>query len=71
MTVVPWSAYCSEDEILKLKVFSITTLCVYGLMVIHILETLRLHEFNLKLKSINIYLFYFLALAVCLGRYYS
>lgn len=72
MTNIPWSTLISEDQVPYLKIFSITVLCIYGLTVIIILDTMRLHEiFKLKLKSINLYLFYFLAIVVCLGRYYS
>ena len=71
MTNVPWSIYIEQEQESYLKTFTIILLCIYGLLVIIILDTLRLHEFNLTLKSINLYLFYFLALLVCLGRYYS
>ena len=72
MTINPWSTIVSDSQVLWLKIFSIIVLCVYGLTVLIILDTMRLHEiFKLKLKSINLYLFYFLAIVVCLGRYYS
>ena len=71
MTNIPWSILIAEDQIPYLKVFSIIVLCIYGLTIIVIIDTMRRHEFNLKLNSINLYLFYFLALVVCLGRYYS
>ena len=71
MTNIPWSSLLTEDQLSNLKIFSIIVLCIYGLMIIIIIDTLRLHEFNLKLKSINLYLFYFLALVVCLGQIYS
>ena len=72
MTDIPWNTLITEGQVPYLKIFSITVLCIYGLTVIVILDTMRLHEiFKLKLKSINLYLFYFLAIVVCLGRYYS
>ena len=72
MTNIPWNTLIAEGQVPYLKIFSITVLCIYGLTVIVILDTMRLHEiFKLKLKSINLYLFYFLAIVVCLGRYYS
>lgn len=72
MTDIPWHTLIAEGQVPYLKIFSITVLCIYGLTVIVILDTMRLHEiFKLKLKSINLYLFYFLAIVVCLGRYYS
>ena len=68
----PWSQYISDSQNLWLKVFCIIVLIIYGLTVIVILDTMRLHEiFKLKLKNVNLYLFYFLALCVCIGRYYS
>ena len=72
MTSIPWHTLIEQDQVPYLQAFSITVLCIYGLTVIIILDTMRLHEiFKLKLKSINLYLFYFLAIVVCLGRYYS
>ena len=72
MTNIPWNTLIADGQVPYLKIFSITVLCIYGLTVIVILDTMRLHEiFKLKLKSINLYLFYFLAIVVCLGRYYS
>ena len=71
MTNIPWDTLIEQDQVPYLKMFSIIVLCIYGLLIVIILDTLRLHEFNLKLKSINLYLFYFFALLVCFGRYYS
>ena len=71
MTVVPWASYVNEDQVLYLKIFSVTVLCIYGLTFIFIIDTMRRHEFKLKWQSINLYGFYFLAFLMCLGRYYS
>ena len=72
MTNIPWSTLIEQGQVPYLKMFSIIVLCIYGLTVAIILHTMWLHDiFKCKLKSINLYLFYFLAIVVCLGRYYS
>ena len=61
-----------HSKIVWLYTVSITLLVIYGATFLIVLDTMRLHDiFKLKLKSLNLYLFYFLAIVVVVGRYMS
>ena len=67
-----WGDEFTDTQREWLIIISIANLVIYGLTFLIVLDTMRVHEiFKLKLKSLNLYLFYFLAIVVCIGRYFS
>ena len=60
----------TESQAVWIKVVVIGLMIIYGVTAIAIIDTMRLHEmFKSKVKNINLYCFYLLAIIVCIGRY--
>ena len=62
----------TERQVDWLRVIIMIILIIYGLTALLVLDTVRIQfMYQKKMKSVNLYLFYLLAIIVCIGRYYS